>query len=761
MKRSIEFIAPAGLLSTTILAGAFLTLPNTNADDVVDTTTITVPVSCTMSGTGMNSHTAEIPNGTVQENIGTTTIKIFCNDDEGYSVYAVGFGNETLGNNVLSDSTLDSSFNIATGTTFTNTSQWAMKIGATTGTYTPIIAGSSADSQAETGDTDFSTWAEVPDTYTRVAYRTSGTDVDNESIASPEGSTITTTYKGYISPTQPAGTYTGAVKYVMVHPNNASAPSAGDRVNVVYDGNGETFQSGASSNYVVYASEPMYVANTPQIAKSSNVATDGTKESAYTSGESVLTPIVASGASKMKVVLDYGISSNATLAVVEGNWDGSSNPENYEVFYGQDTTGTATYVFDSDAVTLYMQANGEPTTDYDYGFYAQVYPIYATEQTDTTASTDYATVSVDSGTYATTTNWYGSWYANINNEYYDFMNENEVIDFLGENIASLNGQTVTFMRGLTFNEAYTRASKAQDGGYYIQQDLNETMCHTIAITQNQTLKDSRDGTTYMAGKLKDGKCWMLDNMALDLTNPTTLANVTEQNTHASTTSLNYLKGIATGTTSDQYATSAVSEWSTNPTYGNSVSYSDPLIATSGDCSSYAIQNGWCANDPESGKWTKDSLPPDQSGEHTYYGVGSGRIGIYYNYCAVSAGSYCYGDGNSTPGNPFGDATEDICPANWRMPTGYTGTAEQLKLVNKYGATTPASSADSLQYNLSTPLSGGFWYGEADYQGYYGDFWSSSFDLGYGMVGLGVGSDEAGVDYDGRYDGRSLRCVVGG
>ena len=143
-----------------------------------------------------------------------------------------------------------------------------------------------------------------------------------------------------------------------------------------------------------------------------------------------------------------------------------------------------------------------------------------------------------------------------------------------------------------------------------------------------------------------------------------------------------------------------------------------------------------------------------------YGVGSGKIGIYYNYCAASAGSYCYGDGNQSYGNPTGDATEDICPANWRMPTGYTGTAEQQKLVNKYGYDTPASDTNSLQYNLSTPLSGYFWYGSARYQGRNGYFWSSSFAAEGDMRDLYVGSGGAGFDYTDRYAGFSLRCRVG-
>ena len=88
-KNAIPIITVGALTGVTTIAGAVLSASHASADDVIDTTTITVPVSCTMSGTGQNSHTAEISNGTVQENIGTTTIKVYRNDNEGFSVYAV------------------------------------------------------------------------------------------------------------------------------------------------------------------------------------------------------------------------------------------------------------------------------------------------------------------------------------------------------------------------------------------------------------------------------------------------------------------------------------------------------------------------------------------------------------------------------------------------------------------------------------------------------------------------------------------------
>ena len=85
-----HYYALLGLITLTLLSGLILTSSTTSAtdDSIVDEVNITVPVSCTLTGTGMNSHNAEIPNGTYQADIGTTTLKAFCNDNAGFAIYA-------------------------------------------------------------------------------------------------------------------------------------------------------------------------------------------------------------------------------------------------------------------------------------------------------------------------------------------------------------------------------------------------------------------------------------------------------------------------------------------------------------------------------------------------------------------------------------------------------------------------------------------------------------------------------------------------
>ena len=175
-----------------------------------------------------SAHVATLLNGTYSgtdytTGIGSTTLKTFCNDNAGYAIYAIGYTNDTYGNtklhwnkaSSLSDDTNDIETALYTqGTTINST--WSMKLASSGGTYaTTIVNGTN-------NEENFTSWHEVPDEYTKVAYRTSGTDM--EVNGSGEGSSITVTYDSYISAGQPAGAYMGKVKYTLVYPNDASMP---------------------------------------------------------------------------------------------------------------------------------------------------------------------------------------------------------------------------------------------------------------------------------------------------------------------------------------------------------------------------------------------------------------------------------------------------------------------------------------------------------------------------------------------------------
>ena len=267
-------------------------------------------------------------------------------------------------------------------------------------------------------------------------------------------------------------------------------------------------------------------------------------------------------------------------------------------------------------------------------------------------------------------------------------------------------------------------------GITYMQDINSSNKSTVlsALTQDSTyqIKDNRDNQTYCVGKLADGNLWLLDNLALDLTNSTVLSGMNENNTHASNTTLNYLKNGG-GTTSDQYAITGVVNWTDSPTYASGYSYSDPLVNLT----------------------NKDIVPSDTTSQAGQY-----KVGGYYNYCAASAGSYCYGNGTSQ-GTSSGNATEDICPKGWRMPTGDT-TGEYQVLYDNVSYNTYANYRSALRL----PLSGLFYNGSASNQGSYGVWWSSTRSSNSNMRSLYVTtSDIDPASFSRRSYGYFVRCVL--
>ncbi len=197
-------------LPTLIISTLLLSLPRSSADNSsADNLTISVPSSCTLNATINSEHSTSTIGGTYIEDIGTTTLKTICNDANGFSIYTIGSSNSTEGNTKLVSSA-SSDYDIVTGTaTSGNVSQWAMKLTPVSGTYTPNMAEGYNDQ-----------YVSIPNTWTKVASRPSNTDISADS--SVAGSSLTTTYATYISSAQPAGTYTGQVKYLLVHPNNNS-----------------------------------------------------------------------------------------------------------------------------------------------------------------------------------------------------------------------------------------------------------------------------------------------------------------------------------------------------------------------------------------------------------------------------------------------------------------------------------------------------------------------------------------------------------
>jgi len=160
------------------------------------------------------------------------------------------------------------------------------------------------------------------------------------------------------------------------------------------------------------------------------------------------------------------------------------------------------------------------------------------------------------------------------------------------------------------------------------QDVKRAMVYNMNVGDTATLIDKRDGEEYKVAKLADGRLWLLDNLRLDPTT-TPLSNL-QGNTNAPDVALGYLKnGGGTGV----YPAYAVQ--TTTESY---VSYEEPYVIT----------------------YDKDRVVENTPG------IGSGKSGVYYNYCAASAGTLCYTYDEAIS---FNEAPYDICPKGWKIPSG--------------------------------------------------------------------------------------------
>lgn len=219
-KRTITpILLSFGLVGLSALSYLNLISPQTFADNsiVEDDIVIYIPSFCSLDSIVNADHTDTINNGTHKSNIGTTTLKVFCNDNNGFSIYAAGYTGEEIGGGNSTKLVGNNNTNIITGTALSgNTSNWAMKLTTDPNAAYPLDILSDTD-----GSYASESYHIVPAASTKVATRSSNTDAGPAAA----GSVLTTTYQVYISPSQPAGTYTGNVIYTLVHPANPIIPA--------------------------------------------------------------------------------------------------------------------------------------------------------------------------------------------------------------------------------------------------------------------------------------------------------------------------------------------------------------------------------------------------------------------------------------------------------------------------------------------------------------------------------------------------------
>ena len=109
-------------------------------------------------------------------------------------------------------------------------------------------------------------------------------------------------------------------------------------------------------------------------------------------------------------------------------------------------------------------------------------------------------------------------------------------------------------------------------------------------------------------------------------------------------------------------------------------------------------------------------------------------GGYYNYCAASAGTVCSSSSAQ-------DATQDICPKGWRLPT----RAEQSGITSYVSAFSPVYSGYYSDGSLYDTGSYGYW-------------WSATADNSTYQYNLGYNGSSLNTGYGNKRFGYSVRCI---
>jgi hypothetical protein len=188
-----------------------------------------------------------------------------------------------------------------------------------------------------------------------------------------------------------------------------------------------------------------------------------------------------------------------------------------------------------------------------------------------------------------------------------------------------------------------------------------------------TLTDSRDGEDYYIAKLADDNVWMLDNLRLGGDSPIVLTNE-DSNISSASWTLPASSEFNAGSGPKKVDTAT----STRSSIVRLAFYGPQKENTNKEIKLASAEPGSCSAAP-----TRCSVPSlyadNKNTVVTYYGASSGKSGVYYNYCAASAGTLCTAtDDDNT------DIVYDICPASWRLPTG-TSSGEYELLYTSYNS----------------------------------------------------------------------------
>ena len=701
-----------GVVGVAILSSVFVLLSATGVyaeGSAVDNVTVTVPVACSITSTVSSVHTATVDVGTYEDEIGETTFKVLCNDANGFAVYAIGYSGETYGNTTMVPSNLPATNGIATGTaTSGGTSNWAMKLTAVSGDYQPTLG------------TGFNAYHEVPSDYTLVASLAASTDAT-------VGSQFKSTYAAFVAQAQPADTYTGKVKYTVIHPANETAPdyleqmqnlssssctSTPTQVRDIRDGHAYTIQRLLDGN--CWMMENLDLGRT-------DLASDLTSEN--TNLATTIAAETFNGWRKTTGAITYTDGEFIPVTTensVNGLDTDSTSGTSYGTLYNYFAASAGTISGNSnsnDAVYDICPAGWRLPTGGNTGEFADLYSYYNSNALMRAPIGSGAAFALAGAINAAS----------------------GVVQGQGSNglywSSTRNDNTKMYRLFVSTSSVNLGNSYARTVGYSVRCILDELVMQNVSswggdviAGEEVVVKDARDGKLYTVARLADGNLWMTQNLDFDI-------DSTKTYTSADTDI------PADWTPSTSTYTTDTTTWNKTKTAPES----------------YDPGNKYYNGTLYDGSYTDTDYYSTTGDSHYHFGN-------YYNWTAAIAMN------DSSSYSTYGTlANQSICPAGWTLPRAGRGEDTFYALVSAYdtwNSSTQALENNTLLWDNPTNFTLiGRWAGSFRGLGKNGEYLSSVVNDLYGAIeflitynGIVRPAADSGSAYY-REDGYPIRCIA--
>lgn len=315
----------------------------------------------------------------------------------------------------------------------------------------------------------------------------------------------------------------------------------------------------------------------------------------------------------------------------------------------------------------------------------------------------------------------------------------------------------------TYSDALTIAVVAEPPkipfeGITTMQAMTTDICDNADENETTRLMDIRDNKYYWVAKLKDGNCWMTQNLDFDLNMNQTLtsndSDVANNWTPPDSTSVTIFNEGAIWGSSFTLSWDPGEYVLSTPLSGVSCGGSDSNVTDLSECSGSGfvnVENMVAMTTIQQ----NDSVVNGREYDAHYH------VGNYYQFGAAVAES----------SKNYDEAEESICPAGWQIGTAgpevagnhATDSNVYLSLAKNYTTFDPYGSGSINDSILSFPLyflrSGYVAGGSLVAAGSYGSYWSSTGYSSFDAVAVSFGAKINTGSQPNRYEGYSVRCLA--